>query len=132
MLFCRRPSRTKIGKAWFSSATEEFAFFTKNHPKNNCSSTSEWWQYTKSCFEENARTFSKNSTNQENTRISRLKQAKKLLKKRKFQTRNKTNDLDCKQAEDAKFCAKLDSNLRAKNALKLFSKYLKDKICKIK
>ena len=50
---------------------KEFAFLIKN-TKNNLSSASEWWKYTKSCFKENARTLSKNSPTQENIRISRL------------------------------------------------------------
>ena len=40
---------------------------------NNLSSASDWWQYTKSCFKENAGIFSKNFTTQENTKILRLK-----------------------------------------------------------
>ena len=38
---------------------------------NNLSSASDWWEYTKSCFMENAKIFSKNSTTQENIIISR-------------------------------------------------------------
>ena len=30
---------------------------------NNLFSASEWWEYTKSCFKENAKISSKNSTN---------------------------------------------------------------------
>ena len=37
------------------------------------SSSSDWWEYTNFCFEENARTFSKNSTTQKNITISILK-----------------------------------------------------------
>ena len=37
------------------------------------SSASGWWGYTNSCFKENARTFSKNFTTQENITISTLK-----------------------------------------------------------
>ena len=33
-----------------------------------------WWENTKSSFKENARTFSKNSTIQENIKILRLKE----------------------------------------------------------
>ena len=51
-------------------------------------SASEWWEYTKSSFKENAKTFSKNSTTQENIIIPRLKQDHKLIQKRKLQTRN--------------------------------------------
>ena len=41
--------------------------------KNNHSSASDRWEYTKSRFKENARTFSKSSTTQGNIRISKLK-----------------------------------------------------------
>ena len=69
----RLPSKTKIGKdsqyvkishlcePEFSSATKTFLFFIKN-AKNNHSSASNWWKYTKSCFKDNAKIFSKNST----------------------------------------------------------------------
>ena len=40
---------------------------------HNLSSASDWWEYTKSRFEENARIFSKNSTTQEHITILRLK-----------------------------------------------------------
>ena len=40
---------------------------------NNLSSASDRWEYTKSCFKENAKIFSKNSTTQENITILRLK-----------------------------------------------------------
>ena len=46
---------------------------TKAGGSNNLSSASDWWQYTKSCFKENAGISSKNSTTQENTTILRLK-----------------------------------------------------------
>ena len=39
----------------------------------NLCSASDWWEYTKSCFKENAKIFSKNSTTQENITILRLK-----------------------------------------------------------
>ena len=35
--------------------------------------SSDWWEYTKSCFKENAKISSKNSTTQENITILRLK-----------------------------------------------------------
>ena len=37
--------------------------------RNNHSSASYWWEYTKSCFKENAKIFSKNSTTQEHVAI---------------------------------------------------------------
>ena len=58
----------------------EFAFFIKN-TKNNHSSASDWWRNTKSSFKENARTFSKNSTTQENIKILRLKEDCKICTK---------------------------------------------------
>ena len=36
---------------------------------NNLSSASDWWEYIKSCFKENAKVFSKYSTTQENIGI---------------------------------------------------------------
>ena len=72
----RLPSKTKIGKSlWYFNNSllwkPEFFSTTKNYffIKNNHSSVSDWWEYTKCCFEENARNFSKNSTSQENIRI---------------------------------------------------------------
>ena len=56
--------------------------FIKN-TKNNHSSASDWWENTKSSFKENARTFSKNPTNKENIRISRLKEDCKTYTKKK-------------------------------------------------
>ena len=44
----------------FSSATKIY-FFIKN-TKNSHSWTSDWWEYTKYCFKENAKILSKNST----------------------------------------------------------------------
>ena len=77
----RLTSKTRIGKdSWyfnnsllckpkFSSATKS-SFLIKNS-KNNQSSASDWWEYTKSCFKENAKIISKKSTTQENITISR-------------------------------------------------------------
>ena len=56
-------------------------FLIKDVRKNNHSSASDWWENTKSSFKENTRTFSKNSTTQENIRISRLQN---LYKKENF------------------------------------------------
>ena len=74
ILIDRLPSKTKVGKdSWkrfmriillrkheFSLATKT-SFFIKN-TKNNHSSASDWWEYTKYCFKENAKILSKNST----------------------------------------------------------------------
>ena len=76
------------------------------------SSASVWWGNTKSSFTENARTFSKSSTTQENI--------KKNLQNELYQLENK-------QAKGAKLRANIRS-WRAKNAPKLSSKYLKDRI----
>ena len=73
----RLSSKTKIGKdSWkrfmkiillckpeFSSTTKT-SFFIKN-TKNNHSSASDWWEYTKHCLKENAKILSKNSTTQD-------------------------------------------------------------------
>ena len=45
-------------KSEFCSATKKFLSFLKPK-KNNCSSSSGWWEYIKCGFKENARTFSK-------------------------------------------------------------------------
>ena len=50
-------------KPEFSSATKT-SFFIKN-TKSNHSSASDWWEYTKYCFKENAKIFSKKSTTQD-------------------------------------------------------------------
>ena len=50
-------------KPEFSSATKT-SFFIKN-TKSNHSSASDWWEYTKYCFKENDKIFSKNSTSQD-------------------------------------------------------------------
>ena len=56
----------------------------RDRGSNNLSSTSDWWEYTKSCFKENAKIFSKNSITQENITMLRLKEDKKenLIQKR--------------------------------------------------
>ena len=51
-------------KPEFSSATKTFIFLLKTQ-KSNHSSASDWWEYTKSRFKENAKVFSKNSTTQQ-------------------------------------------------------------------
>ena len=92
----RLPSKTKIGNfSWyfnnsllckpdFSSATKNLLSLLKTQ-KSNHSSASNRWKYTKSCSKENGRTFSKNSTNQGNIRISRLKKSlRNLYKKENF------------------------------------------------
>ena len=58
----------------------------RGRESNNLSSASDWWEYTKSCFKENAKIFSKNSTTQEYITILRLKWDKKenLYKRKNF------------------------------------------------
>ena len=65
----------------------ELAFLSKVQ-KNSHSSASDWWGNTKSSCKENAKTFLKNSTTQENFRISRLKEDCKTYLKKKLQTKN--------------------------------------------
>ena len=76
----RLSSKTKIGKeSWyfnnsllckpeFSSARKTFLFLLKTQ-RNKHFSASDWWEYTKSRFKENAKIFFKNSTTQENITI---------------------------------------------------------------
>ena len=92
----RLPSKTNIGKfSWyfnnsllckpdFSSASKNLLSLLKTQ-KSNHSSASNRWKYTKPCFKENGGTFSKNSTNQGNIRISRMKKRlRNLYKKENF------------------------------------------------
>ena len=80
---------------------------------NNLSSASDWWEYTKSCFKENGKIFSKNSTTQENIPILRLKEDEKensyegenFRPEIKLMIENLQNELyqlENKQAKDAK------------------------------
>ena len=48
-----------------------FFFYQKKQQKNNHFSASGWWEYTKYCFKENAKIFSKNSTTQEDITVSK-------------------------------------------------------------
>ena len=59
-----------------------FSFLLKTQ-KNKHSSASDWWEYIKSCFKENANKFPRNSTTQENITISRLKEDCKTYTKKK-------------------------------------------------
>ena len=81
LLIERLSSKTKNGKdQWhfnntllqnkdfFSSITNLLPF--SKIKQNNYSSLSDWWEYTKIKIKETTRRFSKNSTTQENTRIS--------------------------------------------------------------
>ena len=117
----RLSSKTKIGKdSWkrfmkiillckpeFSSATKTF-FFIKN-TKNNHSSASDWWEYTKCCFKENAKVLSKDPTTQElvlkrmlelflkvpplkKLQFQNQKKEYEICINTKFRTKNQTND----------------------------------------
>ena len=161
---------------------------TKKH-----SSASNWWEYTKFCFKETAKTFSKISTTQENFTISRKnlpflkmnknqplfskwlvgkqnlvlkrmlelflknpplkkiltfhnwKKAAKIIEKipHKQTSNQKLNQwlktykmnfiyYKTNKQKVLNFVLTLDRSWRAKNALKLLSKYLKHRICEIK
>ena len=90
------PSKSTIGKdSWyfnnsllwkpkFSSTTKNLLFRLLKTQNNNHSSASDWWEYTKFCFKEDARTFFKNSTTEENIRISRLKKRLQRLYKKQY------------------------------------------------
>ena len=69
---------------------ERICFFFLKTQKTT-SSASVWWGNSKSSFKENARTFSKSSTTQE-IRISKPKKDYEICTKRKFRTKNQTND----------------------------------------
>ena len=100
----RLPSKTEIGKdSWkrfmkivllcqpeFSSATKT-SFLLKTQ-KNNHSSASDWWKYTKYCFQENAKILSKNSTTKDLVLKRMLAILLKVppLKKLEFQNQKKT------------------------------------------
>ena len=96
LLIERLSSKTKTGKdLWhfnntllqdkdFCSSITNLLSFLKTK-QNNYPSLSDWWEYTKIKIKETARRFSKNSTTQENTRISRLKKRlQNLYKKENF------------------------------------------------
>ena len=79
--------------------------------QNNYYSLSDWWEYTKIKIKVTARRFSKNSTTQENIRISRLKKRlQNLYKKENFKPdlqpfinnlQDELYSLESKQARDA-------------------------------
>ena len=76
-------------KLEFSSATKTFIFLLKKQ-KNNHSLGSDWWEYTKPRFKENAKIFSENSSTQENITISR----QNLLFSLKIQKNNHSSASD--------------------------------------
>lgn len=60
---------------------QSFLTFLKTK-QTNFSSTSDWWESTKCQIKDKIRSLSKNSTKQENTRISRLKKRLRNLYKK--------------------------------------------------
>ena len=88
----RFPTKTKIGKKFLindslllcKQVTPEFSSAAKtSFIKNKHFSESHWLEYTKCCFKENSKIFSKNSITQENIIILRLKQDYKTYTKKK-------------------------------------------------
>ena len=72
------------------------------------------WRNTKSCFKENTKTFSKNSTAQENIKVIGLKKDWKTFKKKNFKPeikpmvenwQDELYQLENKQAKGTKLCA---------------------------
>ena len=81
------------------------------------------WKYTKSCFKENARTCSKNSTTQGNIRISGLKKRLRNLYEKKFKPeikpiiknlQDELYQLENKQGKGAKLRATIRWKLEGK------------------
>ena len=123
----------------FSSAAKKLHSILKTQ-ENNHSSAKDRWKYTKSCFKENARNSKFNhsrkyqnfKTEKEVTKpIRKINPNQKLNQLSKIYKMNFTNQKTNKQKVQ-NFVLPSDGSLRAKNALKLFSKYLKERICKIK
>ena len=102
----RLPSKTKIEKDWwkrFSSAS----FFIKN-TKNNQSSASDWWEYTKCCFKENAKVLSKDPTTQDLVLKRMLELFLKVPPLKKLQFWNQKNENEI--CINTKFRAKNQTN----------------------
>ena len=137
----RLSSIMKIGKGlWhFNSSLlkkKDFCSTTRNMlsilgtKKDNYSSISDWWEYTKDQIKDNARLFAKNSTKQENIRISRLKKRlRNLYKKENFKPEirvmiNNLQDelyvLETKQATGAKIRANIRWDLEGEKCSKSF------------
>ena len=146
LLIDRLSSTRKIGKdLWhFNSSLlkkEDFYSTTRNMlsllrtKKNNYFPTSDWCKYI-------THFFAKNSTKQENIRISQLKKRlQNLYKKENFKAEirlmiNNLQDelytLKLNKPQVLKFVPMLDGTCRSKNAPKPFLVFLKDKICKTK
>ena len=102
--------------------------------RNDYSSTSDWWEDAKCKIKNNVRTFSKNSTKQENIRISRLKKRlRNLYKKENYKPEirpmiNTFQDelylLESKQAKGAKIRANIRWDLEGEKCSKTFFQVL--------
>ena len=77
-------------KSEFSSATKTFLFLLKTTTREQVTGRK---TPTKSCFKDNARTSSKNSTTLEMLEFQSWKKTANLIQKRKLQTRNYINNL---------------------------------------
>ena len=144
LIIDRFSSKTKLGKdLWhfnnstlknkdFCSTTKDLISFLKTK-SNNYSSISDWWEYTKAQIKENARSFSKNYTKQENIRISRLKKRLRNLYKKNFKLEikpviNNLQDelysLECKHARGAIIRANVRWDLEGEKCSKSFFRIL--------
>ena len=125
ILFYGRPNSPQLQRT---------CFLIKNTKKNIHSSASNWWKYTKSCFKENVRAFSKNSPTQEKIRISRLKKRRRNpYKKENFKSEIKAiienvqdelYQLKNKQAKGARLHANMRWKLQDGKCSKTFFKML--------
>ena len=98
--------------------------------QNNYYSLSDWWEYTKIKIKVTSRRFSKNSTTQENIRISRLKKRlRNLYKKENFKPdlqpfinnlQDELYSLESKQARGAKIRANIRWDLEGEKCSKSF------------
>ena len=121
-------------KPQFSSTTENWLFLFKKTPI--------LYQVTvvNTCFKENARTFSKNFTTQEfkdwkkeYETYTKKKMFKEKMKPMIEKFQDQFYQLENKQAKGAKRCANITWELDGEKCLKkIFWKYLKDRICRIK
>ena len=112
---------------------QKFAFYFKKKG-NSYSSTGDWWEYTKYKIKYTATIFFKNSTKQENIRISRLKKRlRNLYKKENYKPETKpvinTSEddvyfLESKQAKGAKIGANIRWDLEGEKCSKTFFKVL--------
>ena len=141
ILIERLSSKTKTGKdSWllnntllqnkdFCSSVSDLLSSSKRK-QGNSSSISDWWENTKIKIKQTARGFSKNSTTQENIRISRLKKRlRNLYKKENFKPEirpfiNNLQDelysLESKQARGAKIRANIRWDLEGEKCSKSF------------